>query len=55
MENKKVVVFLAKAFETMEFCTFIDVLGWARVDYGHNIIVDTCGFTEKVISTFNVP
>lgn len=26
MENKKVVVFLAKAFETMEFCTFIDVL-----------------------------
>lgn len=55
MQNKKVLVFLAKAFETMEFCVFIDVLGWARVDYGHNIIVDTCGFTNKVISTFNVP
>ena len=55
MQNKKVLVFLAKAFETMEFCVFIDVLGWARVDYGHNLQVDTCGFTEKVISTFNVP
>ncbi|GHT28449.1 hypothetical protein FACS189432_06400 [Bacteroidia bacterium] len=37
MQNKKVLVFLAKAFETMEFCVFIDVLGWARVDYGHNL------------------
>jgi len=55
MQNKKVLVFLAKAFETMEFSAFIDVFGWARVDYGHNIFVDTCGFTEKVISTFNIP
>jgi len=55
MQNKRVLVFLAKAFETMEFCVFIDVLGWARVDYGHNLFVDTCGFTDKVLSTFNVP
>jgi 4-methyl-5(b-hydroxyethyl)-thiazole monophosphate biosynthesis len=55
MQDKKVLVFLAKAFETMEFCGFIDVLGWARVDYGHNLFVDTCGFTDRVISTFNVP
>jgi len=55
MKDKKVLVFLAKAFETMEFCVFIDVLGWARVDYGHNLFVDTCGFTDKVLSTFNVP
>ena len=55
MRKKKVLVFLAKAFETMEFCVFIDVLGWARVDYGHNLFVDTCGFTDKVISTFNIP
>jgi len=55
MQNKKVLVFLAKAFETMEFSVFIDVLGWARVDYGHNLLVETCGFTEKVVSTFNVP
>lgn len=55
MQKKKVLLFLAKAFETMEFSAFIDVLGWARVDYSHNLFVDTCGFTEKVISTFNVP
>ncbi len=55
MQNKKVLVFLAKAFETMEFSVFIDILGWARVDYGHGLLVNTCGFTEKVISTFNIP
>jgi len=55
MQKKKVLVFLAKAFETMEFSAFIDVLGWARNDYGHNLFVDTCGFADKVISTFNVP
>lgn len=55
MRNKKVLVFLAKGFETMEFSAFIDVLGWARSDYGHNLFVDTCGFSDKVISTFNVP
>lgn len=55
MHNKKVLVFLAKGFETMEFSAFIDILGWARVDYGHDLFVETCGFTEKVISTFNVP
>jgi len=55
MQNKKVLVFLAKGFETMEFSVFIDVLGWARNDYGQHLFVDTCGFTEKVISTFNVP
>jgi protein deglycase len=55
MQKKKVLVFLLKAFETMEFSAFIDVLGWARVDYGHNLFVDTCGFTDIVTSTFNVP
>jgi len=53
--KKKVLVFLAKGFETMEFSVFIDVLGWARNDYGHNLFVDTCGFSNKVISTFNIP
>lgn len=55
MHKKKVLVFLAKAFEIMEFSVFIDVLGWARNDYGHNIFVETCGFTDTVVSTFNVP
>jgi protein deglycase len=54
MQNKKVLVFLSKGFETMEFSVFIDVLGWARNDYGHKLFVDTCGFTDIVISTFNV-
>lgn len=39
----------------MEFSVFIDVLGWARNDYGHDIQVETCGFQKEVISTFNVP
>lgn len=51
----KVLVFCAKGFETMEFSVFIDVLGWARNDYGYPIYVDTCGFTKHVNSTFDVP
>jgi len=55
MQNKRILLFLARAFETMEFSVFIDVIGWARNDYGQQLFVDTCGFTEKVISTFGVP
>ncbi|MFA5675229.1 MAG: DJ-1/PfpI family protein [Christensenellales bacterium] len=51
----KVLLFLAKGFETMEFSVFVDVLGWARHDYHYDIDVITCGFTKTVISTFNVP
>jgi len=38
----------------MEFSPFIDVIGWANTDYGHNIKIDICGFTKKVNSSFNV-
>lgn len=51
----KVLVMLAKGFETMEFSVFIDVFGWARDDFGYDISVETCGFKEKVVSTFGVP
>lgn len=51
----KILVFCAKGFETIEFSVFIDVFGWARNDFGYDIQVETCGFTEKVISTFGVP
>lgn len=51
----KVLLFLAKGFETMEFSAFVDVLGWARHDYHYDIDVVTCGFTKTVMSTFNVP
>ncbi|EMJ5873285.1 TPA: DJ-1/PfpI family protein [Clostridioides difficile] len=50
----KVLVFLAKGFETMEFSVFVDVMGWAHNDYGHDIDVVTCGFKKQVMSTFNI-
>lgn len=51
----KILVFLAKGFETMEFSVFVDVMGWALNDYGHDIDVVTCGFKKQVMSTFNIP
>lgn len=51
----KVLLFCAKGFETMEFSVFVDVLGWARNDYGYDVHVETCGFTKQVVSTFGVP
>lgn len=51
----KTLLFLAKGVETMELSAFVDVLGWARNDYGYNTEVITCGFTKQVMSTFNIP
>lgn len=51
----KILLFLAKGFETMEFSPFVDIMGWARNDFGCNIHVITCGFNREVISTFNIP
>lgn len=51
----KVLLFCAKAFETMEFSVFIDVIGWARETFGNDVEVQTCGFQKTVISTFGVP
>lgn len=51
----KTLLFLAKGFETMEFSVFVDVMGWARNDYGYDVSVVTCGFQKEVISTFNIP
>lgn len=51
----KILLFLAKGFEMMEASAFIDVMGWARNDYGHDLEVVTCGFQKEVISTFGVP
>lgn len=51
----RVLLLLAKGFETMEFSAFVDVLGWARNDYHYDINVITCGFSKTVMSTFNVP
>lgn len=51
----KVLLFLAKGFETMEFSPFVDVLGWARNDFGMNVSVVTCGFCIQVVSAFGIP
>ena len=51
----KILLFCAKGFETMEFSVFIDILGWARNDFGYDVSADTCGFSRSVVSTFCVP
>jgi Putative intracellular protease/amidase len=50
----KILLLLAKGFEVMEFSVFVDVMGWARNDYGYDVSVITCGFQKQVISSFNV-
>ena len=50
----KTLLFLAKGFETMEFSVFVDVMGWARNDYGLGVSVVTCGFHKQVVSAFNI-
>ena len=51
----KVLLFCCKGFETMEFAPFVDVMGWARNDYGLDVEVVTAGFTKTVVSTFGIP
>ena len=51
----KTLLFLLKGFETMEFSVFVDVMGWARNDFGYDVPVITCGFHKTVISTFGIP
>ena len=50
----KILLLCAKAFETLEFGAFIDVMGWATEDYQCNISIDLCGFQKTVTSTFGV-
>ena len=51
----KVLLLCLKAFETMEFSVFIDVMGWARDEAKVDLQVTTCGFQKIVHSTFGVP
>ena len=51
----KILLFLAKGFETMEASVFVDIMGWARNDYNYDVEVITCGFQKNVISTFGIP
>ena len=51
----KVLLFLAKGFETMEASVFVDVMGWAKSDFHYDVEVVTCGFQKTVISTLGIP
>lgn len=51
----KLLLFLAKGFETMEASVFVDIMGWARNDYHYDVEVITCGFQKTVMSAFGVP
>ena len=50
----KVLLFCCKGFETMEFAPFVDVIGWARNDYGMGIEVITAGFSKTVTNCFRI-
>ena len=50
----RVLVFLAKGFETIEFSAFIDVMGWAKTDFDCDIETVICGLNSKVVGSFNV-
>ncbi|WP_265456113.1 DJ-1/PfpI family protein [Enterococcus sp. HY326] len=50
----KILLFCCVGFETMEFSPFIDVMGWAKNDFGFDVEVVTCGFNESVKSSFGV-
>ena len=51
----KILLFLAKGFETIEFSAFVDVMGWAKTDFDCKVDVVTCGMNKKVVGSFNVP
>ena len=50
----RLLVFLAKGFETFEFSAFIDVMGWAKTDVDCDIETVICGLNSKVVGSFNV-
>ena len=50
---KKVLLLLAKGFETYEASVFIDVIGWNYTEGDRSTELFTCGLTKEVTSTFN--
>ncbi|EOQ95967.1 DJ-1/PfpI family protein [Leptospira wolbachii serovar Codice str. CDC] len=51
---KKVLLLLAKGFESFEASVFIDVIGWNLVDGDKTTKLYTCGFTKEVTGAFGV-
>ncbi|PKA23013.1 DJ-1 family protein [Leptospira meyeri] len=51
---KKVLLLLAKGFESFEASVFIDVIGWNLVDGDNSTKLYTCAFKKEVESSFGV-
>lgn len=51
---KKVLLLLAKGFESFEASVFIDVIGWNLVDGDKTTKLYSCGFTKEVTGSFGV-
>lgn len=51
----QVLLFIAKGTELVELSAFVDVFGWDRHYNNGDIDVVTCGLTENITSTFNIP
>jgi 4-methyl-5(b-hydroxyethyl)-thiazole monophosphate biosynthesis len=50
---KKILLLLAKGFETYEASVFIDVIGWNYTDGDKSTKLFSCGLTKEVASTFD--
>jgi len=50
--NKKILLLLANGFETYEASVFIDVMGWNLIDGDGSTVLESCGFTKEVKSSF---
>jgi 4-methyl-5(b-hydroxyethyl)-thiazole monophosphate biosynthesis len=49
---KKVLLLLANGFETYEASVFIDVMGWNLIDGDGTTVLESCGLTKEVKSSF---
>jgi protein deglycase len=50
---KKILLLLARGFETYEASVFIDVIGWNLTDGDKSTQLFSCGLTREVTSSFN--
>jgi protein deglycase len=50
---KKILLLLAKGFETYEASVFIDVIGWNDTDGDKSTKLFSCGLAKEVASAFN--
>ena len=50
--KKKILLLLANGFETYEASVFIDVMGWNLIDGDGTTVLESCGFTKEVNSSF---